>query len=170
MDEPVYLRALEASDLDRICLWHNDRDLFEKLGGPFHFFSRKAVESWLDRKTTFATDELSLAMCVRETDRHVGNIYLRQINWINRHAELLILIGDPQERSKGYGKSAVRQLLAYSFKDLGLKTIYLHVLGDNLPAIRAYERNGFQVEGTLRNRIFKQGVWKDLIVMSVCAD
>ena len=172
MNEPIYLRALESSDLDRMHKWHNDRSLYEMLGGPFHFVSKQAVEAWLDSKTSFSAsaDEINLAMCVTGSDKHVGNIYLRQINWISRHAELKILIGDPEERSKGYGKAAIRQLLTYAFNDLGLKRIYLNVLTDNPAAINAYEKIGYRVEGTLRNQVFKQGSWKDVIVMGISSE
>jgi len=173
MNEPAYLRALEATDLDRMHRWHNDRSLYEMIGGPFNFVSRHAAESWLERKTSyssFSADEISLAICVRDSDKHVGNIYLRQINWISRNAELQIFIGDSEERSKGVGRSAVRQLLAYSFKDLGLYRVYLYVLTDNSAAIKAYERIGFKAEGMLRKHVFKNGVWKDVIAMGICAD
>lgn len=167
MDEPIYLRALEASDLDRCHKWHNDRSLYEMLCGPFHFVSKQAVQEWLDRKGSYSSSsgEINLAMCDKETDKHIGNIYLRQIDWISRHAELHIFIGDREQRAKGYGQSAVRQLVSYAFNDLGLNRVYLNVLGDNHAAIHTYEKIGFKVEGTLKNHAYKQGCWKDVIVM-----
>ena len=170
MNEIIYLRALEGSDLERIYKWHNDWNLYEKLVGPFHFVSKQAVQAWLDRKTAFISDEINLAICVKGSDKHVGNIYLRQINWVSRHAQLEMFIGEPEERSKGYGQSAIRQLLSYAFKDLGLKRIYLDALTDNHAAIHTYEKCGFRVEGRLKNHAFKQGGWKDLVFMGICAE
>lgn len=160
------------SDLDRCHKWHNDRTLYEMLGGSFHFVSKQSEGAWLDRKTSYSasSDEVNLAMCDKETDKHIGNIYLRQINWINRHAELHIFIGDLEERSKGYGQSAVRQLLAHAFSDLGLKRVYLTVLSDNHAAIHIYKKCGFNIEGTLKDHEFKQGQWKDLTIMAVCVE
>lgn len=169
MSEPVYLRALELSDAALVHRWHNDRNLYELLGGPFHFVSRHAVETWLDRKTCYAapSDEVSLAICVVSSDKHVGNIYLRHIDWIARHAEMQILIGDISERSKGYGSAALRQILCYAFNDLGLNRIYLYVMTDNSAAIRSYEKTGFNVEGILRGHIMKQGRRKDVNIMAI---
>jgi RimJ/RimL family protein N-acetyltransferase len=113
---------------------------------------------------------MDMAMCIRETGKHIGNIYLRQINWISRNAELRIFIGDPDERSKGYGKSAIRQLLEYAFKDMGLKKIHLGVLTDNPAALKSYERIGFKVEGKLLRHVFKQGQWKDVILLGIFAE
>lgn len=171
MNEPIILRALEATDLERCHSWHNDRSLYETLCDHFRFVSSHAEEKWLEQRTSYAnsSSEVSLAMCVRESGRHIGNIYLRQINWISRRAELSIFIGDLQHRSRGFGQSAVKQLLAYAFNDLGLKRVYLGVLSDNPAAIHIYEKCGFKIEGTLRNHDFKDGEWKDEIIMGVCA-
>lgn len=174
MLETVYLRALDIEDLDRMHTWHNDSELYEMHGGPFRFISRQATRTWLEHKTSFSAngttaDEINLAMCVNGTDKHIGNIYLRQINWISRNAELRIFIGDPNERSKGYGKSAIRQLLKYAFNDLGLKRVHLGVLADNPAAKNSYEKIGFVVEGQLKNHAFKEGKWKDVILLGICA-
>lgn len=170
MDEPIYLRALDASDGDRCHKWHNDRNLYETLCDAFRFVGKHADKEWLDRKTSYSTDEVNLAMCVRETGKHVGNIYLRQIDWISRRAMLHIFIGDREERSKGYGQSAVRQLLSYSFNDLGLRKVHLDVLADNRAAINSYEKTGFRIEGTYKNHTFKHGVWKDVVAMGAFAE
>lgn len=175
MTGTVYLRALELSDLDRIHAWHNDRELYEMIGGPFRYTSRHAVQAWLERKCDFvangpAADQLNLAICIRETSKHIGNIYLHQINWISRNAELRIFIGDRDERSKGYGTAAIRQLLAHAFNDMGLKKVQLGVLTDNLQAEKSYLKIGFIVEGTLKNNIFKQGKWKDVLLMGICSE
>ncbi len=175
MKEPIYLRALEMSDLDRLHAWHNDKELYEMVGGSFRYTSKQATQTWLERKTAYAAhspvaDEINFAMCIRDTDKHIGDIYLRQINWISRNAELRIFIGDPDERSKGYGKSAIRQLLAYAFEEIGLKRVHLGVLTDNPRAEQSYKSIGFSVEGTLRSHVFKQGKWKDVLLMGICAE
>jgi len=168
MSESVYLRALETSDLERCHTWHNDKSIYETLVDPFRFVSKGAEQAWIDRRTAFSANEINLAICLKESDVHVGNIYLRQIDWISRNAQLGIFIADGEDRSKGYGKSAIRQLLSHAFNDLGLNKIYFDVLADNHAALRVYEKCGFVVEGRLKNHVFKQGKWKDLIVMGLC--
>jgi len=169
-NEPVYLRALETSDLDRCFAWHNDRNLYEALGGSFHFVSKQAVRSWIERKSAYMENEINLAICVAATDEHIGNIYLREVDWIVRRARLEVFVGIPVQRSKGYGQSAIRQLLSYAFNDLGLRKVYLDVLTENHGAIHIYEKLGFTVEGTLRSHVFKGGDWRDMILMGVHAD
>jgi RimJ/RimL family protein N-acetyltransferase len=170
MDEVVYLRSLEASDLENCYTWHNDSSLYEMLIGPFRFVSREAEQAWLGRRTAFSPSEINLAICIKESGKHIGNIYLREIDWIYRRGQMGIFIGENRERAKGYGKAAVRQLLSYAFFCLGLKKIFLSVLADNKIAIKLYEKCGFSVEGRLKNHVFKRGEWRDVIMMGLCCE
>jgi RimJ/RimL family protein N-acetyltransferase len=166
--QPVYLRALEMDDLDRTHLWHNDRSLYESLAGSFRYVSRAAEAEWLRSAQSASPQHVNLAICLAATSEHVGNIYLRDIDWIARHAELHIFVGDPQQRGKGYGRAAVGLLTAYAFRDLGLRRVYLFVLADNLAAIRTYSACGFAQEGVLRNHAYKNSSFKDVLVMGIC--
>jgi RimJ/RimL family protein N-acetyltransferase len=112
--------------------------------------------------------QVNLAICLAKQAQHIGNIYLRDIDWIARNAELHIFIGDAQQRNKGYGRVAVQQLIDYAFRDLGLYRVYLFVLADNQAAIRTYAACGLQHEGVLRGHAFKQGAFKDVSVMGIC--
>jgi len=167
--EPVYLRALESDDLERTHKWHNDHRMYNIMGGTFHYVSRATEEEWLRKKQAYSPQEVSLAICLTETSQHIGNIYLRAIDWIARHAELQIWIGEPDQRSRGYGYAAISLFLKYAFDTLGLRRIYLYVLEGN-PSIRLYEKCGFIVEGKLRKHAFIGGEFKDFFIMGLCVD
>lgn len=83
-------------------------------------------------------------------------------------AELSIWVGQ-QHRNGGNGTEALRLALRYAFGDLKLHKVYLRVLQYNARAIRAYEKVGFQVEGTLREEMRVQGRWHDLVYMGLLA-
>ena len=113
---------------------------------------------------------MNLAICLTSTSQHIGNIYLRRIDWIARHAKLDIFLGDSNQRSKGYGQAAVRLLIKHAFEDLGLVRVWLTVLESNEGATRAYEKCGFVLEGKLRKHFFSGGRFIDLLMMGLCAD
>lgn len=165
----IYLRSLETSDLERTFKWHNDPDLYRQLGGTFHYVSHATEEDWLRRKQGFSNNELNLAICTSEEHRHIGNIYLRNIDWVVRHCEMQIFIGEAGQRGKGYGVEALTLLIRHAFLDLGMQRMYLYVLEDNQPAIKLYQRCGFVREGVLRRHAFKDGQFKNYIVMGLCA-
>ena len=165
----LYLRALTTDDLDQLLGWHNDPELYSSLGGHFRHVSREAEAEWLRRRIE-ARDEVNLAICVSEPRGHIGNIYLRNINWVDRNAELHTFIGHPEHRGKGYGSTAVRLITKHAFENLGLMRIYLHVLTSNSAAIAAYEKCGFVTEGRLRRHAFKNGLFEDMFVMGLCRE
>lgn len=165
----IFLRALEENDLERTLRWHNDPDLYSTLGDSFRFVSRTAEVEWLRRKSSYTPNEVNLAICLQARAEHIGNAYLREINWVARKATLHIFIGSKEHRGHGYGKHAVQLLLRHAFLDLNLNRVGLEVLADNVPAIKLYEKSGFVVEGRLRGYAFKNGEYKDVLVMSIRA-
>lgn len=165
----VALRPLEPSDLERTLKWHNDPKLYENLEGTFRPVSRQAEAEWLQRVSGWAADALNWAICVTENGQHIGNIYLKNIDWVSRHGELHIFLGEEAQRGKGYGAAAVRLLVGYATGQLGLRRIHLQVLSDNIRAIRVYEKCGFVKEGLLKEHVFKQGAFKDLVLMAFSA-
>jgi len=167
--EPVYLRALEIDDLERTHKWHNDQRMYNIMGGTFHHVSHATEEEWLRKKQAYSPNEVNLAICLTETSQHIGNIYLRNIDWISRNAELQIWIGEPVQRSQGYGYAAHNLIQKYAFEELGLRRLYVFILEGN-PSIKLAQKFGFIVEGKLRQHAFVGGEFKDFIVMGLCVD
>ncbi len=168
--EPVYLRALELSDLERTYKWHNDPELYKSLVGPFHYVSQTTEEEWLRQKMAYSPREVNLAVCITSTKQHIGNFYIREIDWIARNAALHLLIGEPDQRGKGYGTAANRLVVKYAFQDLGLVRLWLPVLEENKPSLSHLEKCGFIVEGRLRQHAFKDGKFKDVLILGICAN
>ena len=168
--EQVVLRPLDMDDLTRIHAWHNDSDLYQYFSRPHRWVSRDAVEQWLRTNVAYSNDRVSLAICLAETGEHIGNVYLRSIDWVARHAEVALFIADQAYQSRGYGRAASQLIIAHAFEGLGLLRLYLTVLAENSRAIKAYEKCGFQVEGCLRRHAYKDGQFKDVLCMGLCAD
>jgi len=169
MEKRIFLRALELEDLDRIHKWHNDQEMYRIMGGHFRFVSKTATEEWLRKKVQYQTDELNLAICIKETSQHIGNIYLRNIDWMDRQAEMQIWIGEPEMRAKGYGTEAHQLLQEYAVKDLGMRRLYAYIQKGNTSQKLA-EKMGLTLEGTMRNYAFVNGAWRDFYILAICFD
>ena len=72
---------------------------------------------------------------------------------------------EPQSRGKGFGTDAIAVLTRFCFRELGLHKLKVSVFAFNQAAIRCYERNGFQTEGILKNELYRDGAWRDVVVM-----
>ena len=165
----IYLRFFSEGDLDRVLAWHNDPELYRTLAGHFRRVSREVEEEWLRHRMT-AADEVNMAICLSASDEHIGNVYLRNVNRLDRNAELHIFIARPDHRGLGYGGAAVKLITRHAFENMGLTRVYLQVLASNSAAIKTYEKCGFAVEGTLRKHVFKNGVFEDMVVMGLCRE
>ncbi|MFD7642098.1 GNAT family N-acetyltransferase [Kitasatospora sp. NPDC059795] len=75
----------------------------------------------------------------------------------------------PAARGKGYGADVVGALCQYGFVVRGLQRLQVDTLADNHAMIRAAERNGFVVEGTLRSAAWVMGTFIDAALLGLLA-
>jgi len=165
--QQVVLRPLIEADSEALFRWINDRDTVV-FNAPFFEVTRADHDNWFERVRSAAGMRIFAIQAV--TPRAlIGTCQLLNISPVHRSADLQIRIGETAFRGIGFGTSAVRQLLAYAFGELGLHRVALTVRADNLRAIRSYERCGFLREGLLRDAALIEGKYVDLVCMAVVA-
>jgi diamine N-acetyltransferase len=163
----IKLRALTKADIDKTLQWHNREDIRKLyLGHPFPV-NREMEETWYDKILYSNVPITVFGIELLSDEKLIGLTILKDINLINRAAELAIFIGDKDARGKGCALDATLQTLAFGFNDLGLERISLKVLVENSTAIKLYEKCGFIEEGRMRKFVFKDGVYKEAILMSI---
>jgi RimJ/RimL family protein N-acetyltransferase len=169
METDLFLRILEPDDLERVYKWHNDEHLYRDLIGTHRFVSRATVGKWLEQKSAFSSTEINFAICLREDSKHIGNAYIRDINWTDRNGVgPHLFIGDSEQRHKGYGKQAMNLILNYAFTTMGLNRLYGTIVGHNEASLRMCHSVGFVEEGKLRQHIYQDGQFKDVLFVGVC--
>lgn len=87
-----------------------------------------------------------------------------------RHAGQVGLAIHDDSQGKGVGTALMHAGIELADKWLNLRRLELEVYTDNEPAIRLYERFGFEREGTLRQYAFRDGVYVDSYVMARLKD
>ncbi len=165
--QKVRLRHVERTDIPTFVRWFNDPEVREYLliNRPM---SLAEEERWFERLIDARDTEL-FAIEASDGDMpvHIGNLGLHDINWVNSHTTLGIVIGEKNYWSKGYGSDAIHVALSHAFHTLNLNRVELRVFEDNARGIRAYEKCGFKLEGRLRQIVFRHGRYCDELVMSV---
>lgn len=104
---------------------------------------------------------------LRDGPRLVGVAGLHGIDRTSRAAQFGIFLGVPSLWNRGYGTEATRLTLRHAFERLQLHRVWLHVFADNPGGIRCYEKVGFAREGLLREAVFHEGRYHDLVVMAL---
>ena len=94
--------------------------------------------------------------------RHIGNVVLQGINWINRSAELAIIIGEKDYHGKGIGTFAVKCMLYHAFMKMGLNRVWSGTSEKNIDMQKIFEKCGFEKEGIFRQAKFLNGIFTDI--------
>lgn len=164
----IRLRAPERSDLPRFVEWLNDPEVRQGLA-HFRPFSMVEEERWFENMLERPGEEHPMVIEIRDSNewRPIGNCSFMNIDWRNRLAEVGIFIGDKNHWNQGYGSEAMDMLLQHGFETLNLNRIYLRVFETNRRAIRSYEKTGFVHEGKLRQAEYQDGIYIDVLLMSV---
>jgi len=115
------------------------------------------------------TDVL-FAIQYKVTGMHIGCVGLHNIDWINRSANLGIMIGNKNYWKKGIGKIVWNMITEYGLFTLGLHKIYADCFVENKATIKVAEASGFRIEGTVRDKYYKDGKWHDAFILSVLKD
>ncbi len=125
-----------------------------------------SVELW--RKRLTATDDGNYNLVAVVGDRAVGMLGVHTFpNRPRRRHVGAIGVGVHDDwQGKGIGTALMRAGVDMADNWLNLTRLELEVYTDNEPAIRLYERLGFEREGTLRRYAFRDGRYVDAYLMA----
>ena len=101
----------------------------------------------------------------------VGTIKVGPINVIHQTAPIGILIGEEQHYGKGIATASIGALCDTLFKSSKLRKVNAGVVSENLGSLRAFEKNGFILEGVLKQQFLdRDGVFIDVVLLGKILD
>ncbi|GAB4230842.1 MAG: hypothetical protein Kow00109_02760 [Acidobacteriota bacterium] len=130
-------------------------------GGALRFL-RSAARRWAQgRDFIYVLEPL-------ENPVACGVVSLAQVSREHGCAELGFWLGSDYW-GRGWMTEAVGLALEIAFTRLGLFRIYASCYADNSAARRVLEKNGFQLEGRLRQAVVKHGARRDYLLFGLLA-
>lgn len=156
------MRPAEERDLERMRALRNDPATWPMLGSIDHI-SEEQQRAWFER---LAADRTRAYFIVHDGDDFVGTVRMDEIDRINRSVRVGADVV-PEKRGRGYGTRIYALILKWCFDYWNAHRVWLCVLDVNQPGRRLYEKSGFRYEGTLREAIFRDGVYRDYLVMGI---
>lgn len=162
--ESIYLRALEAEDLDFLFLTENDMSIWE-ISGTTTPYSKHVLQLYLNNahKDIYEVKQLRLCICTNDHSQ-IGFIDLFDFDPSNLRAGMGIVITDKSERNKGVATQAIELLCTYAFSVLGLRQLYANVLEDNLSSVHVFRKMGFDEVGVKKDWIRSVAGFKNEIL------
>jgi diamine N-acetyltransferase len=162
--ERIQLRTPELMDLDLIYQVENATDQWSESTMTMPY-SRYAIEKYITESThdIFIDRQLRLMITEIESEKIIGMIDLIDYVPLHRRASVGICIFQ-EYRKMGYAVEALKLLESYSFDFLQLHQLYAHVLFENEPSKRLFEKAGFEIMSCLKEWIYVLGDPKDVIL------
>jgi [ribosomal protein S5]-alanine N-acetyltransferase len=113
------------------------------------------------------SDSLFLAIRLKDTNQHIGNIKLGPFTHRHKRAEVGLIIGEKAHWGKGYGSEAIKAVADYAFRSLGMIKITASISGRNIGSVKAFEKAGFIHEAVKDQHLYLDGRW-DTEVLLAC--
>lgn len=163
--EKVTLRKITKEDTDNIVKWRNSE------GVQKNFFDQDLLTPeihtwWLENRVE--TGQVAQFIIVdNETGKDIGTTFIRDIDYKNKKGEYGIFIGEVIAKGKGLGTEAGKLTLEYAFNELKLHKVFCRVFTENKGAIKADLKAGFIQEGLLKEDIFVDNQFKDILIMAI---
>jgi [ribosomal protein S5]-alanine N-acetyltransferase len=166
----IYLRQLVQTDLENdYPTWFNDEEVCAHNSHHRFPMMLKDMQNYFDNEVS-SRDNLILAICDKESDKHVGNVSIMGIDSFNQSGEFAIILGDRNFWGKGIGQEAARLIIDHAFKQLNLKRIYCGTLDTNKGMQKLADKLGFTKEGQSRQSQFKNGKFHDTLEYGILKD
>ncbi|OGU62888.1 MAG: hypothetical protein A2V66_14835 [Ignavibacteria bacterium RBG_13_36_8] len=166
--EKIYLRGPEKKDLEgNWWRWFNNQEATE-------FTSHGIFPNTYERQVQFIEEMMKsrndIVMCMidKETDEHIGVIGLHSIDWINRNAEISLMV-DRFKQKRGVGLEAMTLMIDHGFRRLHLHKIYAGQDVGLEKWRKTLEIIGFKVEGFKKEHFFRDGAYRDVVMIAVFA-
>lgn len=167
--ENICLRLLKTDDVNGdYCLWLNDPEITAfNSHGRFPITKEKLL-SYIDHSRSSKND-LILAIEDKITLKHIGNISLQNINWLDRNAEIAFLLGNKAFWGKGIMHEAGSLLINHGFQNLNLHRIYCGTSSENVGMQKLAAKLKMKKEGLRKEAIFKKGQYYDIVEYGILA-
>jgi len=172
--ERLYLRPIEESDFPNYFDWLQDQETLKYQQHGLYPNTLANMKSYADSMspgsiTNTYRENMYLAICIIETDEHIGNISFKIGSAAFRYSELSIMFGKKENRGKGYGTEAIRLMSDHAFRKVNVNRIQAGMMKDNIACVRAFEKAGFIHESNERGACelyYTDGHFGDCIMMS----
>lgn len=165
----VRLRAAEPEDWELLWRWNQDSELLRHLEHIHPPQSRAAVRRWLEETATRQPKDDEFGATIETlAGEPVGGLGTHHCDPANGTFSYGLSIA-PEHRRRGYARAALGLVLRYLFEERRYRKAWVHVYSFNEASLRMHEGMGFQREGRLRQMVFTQGRYHDVVVMGLLA-
>jgi ribosomal-protein-alanine N-acetyltransferase len=153
--DPYFIEPIQLKDAWNICNFVvANEDRLKR------FFSKTLEQNLTPELSTIFTkkkvrqfelkEEFLFTIKEQESQKLIGLIYMKELDWVENQGEFAYCIGYPFE-GQGITTNAIEILSDYAFENLKLKTLKIIVDKNNIPSVKVAENCNFTWIKTLKN-------------------
>ena len=162
----LILRSLVPSDRsEKYLSWLNDGEVQHYSRRRGRIFTMADIDTFLTEAQN--SSDYFLAVIVKDTGVHIGNLSLNNLDTKNSSAEISIMMGNRDYWGKGLATEAVELAIQVGFSQLGLHRLWAESPNPAFNAIM--EKVGWVKEGVRREAFLLDGTYCDHICWSILA-
>jgi len=165
MDNRLYLRAFEYSDLDVLNKLRNDEEAYQFTGGNKYYISKEYDRKWIEDKIFNNQKQIYLAICLNNTNEVIGYLCIIEIDHWNRKAIWGGINIDLNYGNKGFATEASLLMLRFAFEELGINRFWGYWLESNIASLRMAEKLGFIKEGLVADFVYKKNCYHNAFIL-----
>ena len=167
--ERLALRRITQEDAGDFLVLRSDKNVMQYIGRPLAVTVNDALELINVIEDLLANNNgITWGITLRDKNVLVGTIGLWKLMKEHYRAEIGYLL-NPALQGKGIMQEAIRPVLDYGFKNIGLHSIEANVSPDNKASIKLLERNHFIREAHFKENYYFNGKFLDSMVYSLLA-
>lgn len=168
--ERLNLSALTAVDIPLIVWYANNHEVAKYTANIPHPYAEKDAVFWLNMANVGMkqSNHFVFALRDKETNAFMGGMGLRLHAQFKR-AELGYWLAEPFW-GQGFTTEAAAAVIRFGFKQLKLRKINARHIIANGASGKVMVKNGFQLEGTLRREMVRDGKEHDVKVYGLLAE
>jgi diamine N-acetyltransferase len=168
----ILLRAPEPYDIDVLYKWENDEEIWKvsNIITPFskHILAKYIENSHLD---LYESKQLRLMIDVVDGDsgqkKTIGTVDLFEFDPFHNRAGVGILIGEENDRKKGYASMVLEKIILYAFDTLQLHQLFCNISEENKESLTLFEKKGFKITGTKKEWLKTKSGFKDEFILQI---
>ena len=163
LDKKVELKLVGKEHLELLMNWRNSETVSQALFTSTHLTMEDQLR-WYEK---YKNDRGQIRWIILSDGKPIGTTYLTDIDTINKRCESGWFIPDREDRSMNLALTIRWNIFDYVFDTLKLHRQYGYILAENKGVVRFLRVGGFDIEGTMKEHVFKDGKYHDVIVAGI---
>ena len=148
-------------DVEPILRWENDMDNWES-SNTFVPYTKKEIEEFVHSdQDIYMGRQMRFMICLNDSFLPIGCIDLFDFEPEHQRVCIGVLIGEREERNKGYAREALSCLINYCREVLEIHQVFCNILTDNISSIRLFKSMDFKPVGIKKDWVRTHNAWKD---------